>query len=276
MSIRDAEDLFLSSLTAAKASDLKGVGCGSFSDVFLIPKTQFVIKIPYDKLEENVEREIYARLGPHPNILQCYGEFECILGRGIVLDYLPAGPLAQYIALEHFPSQRTHWPAQAIEATSYIHSKGVIHCDIGTHNFLLRNDGSIVLADFYGSILDGSPAGVSTAARYSRPLSLKQRLLNQTEKDDIFALGSVLYEIVSGHRLYEGKEDGEIFKLFQQRQFPDTSAISGPLRLVIEKCWRDQYESAEDVKSEFGVFTYLYSSKRREDKEVRRENIGKA
>lgn len=107
-----------------------------------------------------------------------------------------------------------------------------------------------MLADFYGSILDGSQSEVSTGSRYSRPLTIEERQLNQTEKDDIFALGSVIYEIESGHRLYADKTEREIYKLFQLRQFPDISNIVAPLRYVIEKCWRDQYESAEDIKSD--------------------------
>lgn len=144
------------------------------------------------------------------------------------------------------------WPIQAIEAIQYIHSKGVVHCDISVHNFLVRNDGSIVLADFCGSILDGSKPAVAPSVRYSRPLSLAERLLDPTEKDDIFALGTVLYEISVGHRLYTGKSDAEISELFQKRDFPNTSGIPENLRTVIEKCWKDQYSRADEIRSDLG------------------------
>ncbi|EEP77650.1 predicted protein [Uncinocarpus reesii 1704] len=244
------------SLAEATKREFLGVGCGSFCDVFLIPNTQLVIKIPFDVLEDDVEPQVYKRLGAHPRILQCFGEFECILGRGLVFEYLPLGKLAQYIAPEHFPSERKQWSGQAIEAILYIHSKGVIHCDVGIQNFLIRDNGSLVLADFYGSILDGSQSEVSTRSRYSRPLAIEERQLNQTERDDIFALGSVLYEIESGHRLYRDKTDREIHKLFQLRQFPDISNIAAPLRFVIEKCWWDQYKSTEGIKSDDSFSLY--------------------
>jgi serine/threonine protein kinase len=32
------------------------------------------------------------------------------------------------------------WPIQAVEAVGYIHSKNVVHCDIGAHNFLIQDD----------------------------------------------------------------------------------------------------------------------------------------
>lgn len=43
------------------------------------------------------------------------------------------------------------WPLQATEAVKYIHSKGVIHGDLGSHNFLVQSDGTLALADFGGS-----------------------------------------------------------------------------------------------------------------------------
>jgi hypothetical protein len=44
-------------------------------------------------------------------------------------------------------------------------------------------------------------------------------MLDQTEKDDILALGTVIYEISVGHRLYTEKSDGEIYQLFQKGSF---------------------------------------------------------
>lgn len=104
-----------------------------------------------------------------------------------------------------------------------------------------------MLRDFCGSILDGSKAAISTVTRYTRPIPLAERSLNRT-KSDIFALGTVLYEINVGHRLYAEKRDAEVYKLFQRQQFPDTTRLVGSLRIVIERCWRDQYSSAEEVK----------------------------
>ena len=43
-----------------------------------------------------------------------------------------------------------------IKAIRYIHSKGVVHCDVGIHNFLVQDDGTLALADFGGSRVDGS------------------------------------------------------------------------------------------------------------------------
>ncbi|KAK2758952.1 hypothetical protein FQN54_003050 [Arachnomyces sp. PD_36] len=235
-------------LATARDDQFKLAGCGLFAQVLVVAKTDVAIKIADEPGEADaIEKRIYERLGPHPYILRCFGECDSIVGRGLALQYLPGGTLARNIALGRFPAQRTDWPAQCVEAIRFIHSKGVIHCDVSANNFLIQNDGSLALADFCGSILDGSDALVSTSTRYTRPMSLEERLLNLTEKDDIFALGTVLYEIVAGHFLYFDKTDGEIYTHFQKREFPDITSL-GSLRFVVEKCWTDQYSNSEEIK----------------------------
>jgi serine/threonine protein kinase len=161
-----------------------------------------------------IEKWIYERLGiQYPFILRCYGEGESVLGKGLMLQYLSVGTIARNLELDKFPKERTQWavrlratfcrlvlstrplsrwPAQAVEPVRYIHTKGVFHRDISIHNFLVQEDGSIVLADFCGSILDDSTALISTATLYKRPIPLVDRSLNPIEKDDIFALGTAV------------------------------------------------------------------------------------
>lgn len=57
---------------------------------------------------------------------------------------------------------------EAAEAVRYIHMSGVIHGDIGAHNFFLKKNGSIVLGDFGGSRIDKSRCRVLSAVRYTR------------------------------------------------------------------------------------------------------------
>ncbi|KAH6718815.1 kinase-like domain-containing protein [Leptodontidium sp. MPI-SDFR-AT-0119] len=236
-------------LAGASKHQIKLAGCGLFAQVLFVVDTEIAIK-KYDETGDAsvIEGQIYERLGIHPFILQCYGEGESIVGKGLVLQYLQAGTLADNLELDKFHIERKLWPIQAVEAVKYIHSKGVIHCDISIHNFLVQNNGSIALADFCGSVLENSKPFVAPATRYTRPVSPKKRPWVPTTKDDIFALGTVLYEISVGHRLYAEKSDREVRLLFQKREFPDTAGLAENLRTVVEKCWQDRYDSAEEVK----------------------------
>lgn len=136
-----------------------------------------------------------------------------------------------------------------MSAVAYIHSRGVVHSDLGLHNYLLRDDGGIVLCDFAGSSLDGGRSYVAYGVRYANPLFTEEY---PNEQEDIFALGTVLYELNQGERLFEGMSREEIYVRLRDRRFPDLSMVSLPLRGVIEKCWTVPGYKASDALKELG------------------------
>jgi serine/threonine protein kinase len=125
--------------------------------------------------------------------------------------------------------------------------EGNYHGDLGSHNFLVQNDGTLALADFGGSRIDGCECLEHPPARYTRPAVISQLGLQPTEKDDLFALGTVLFEISTCQQLYQDKRDSEIRDLFAKQIFPDLAPVAVGVRLVIEKCWKGGYNSAEGV-----------------------------
>ncbi len=106
---------------------------------------------------------------------------------------------------------------------------------MGCHNFLVQDDGTLALCDFGGSSIDGSEMLEFPKVRYTRP---QLRLGGEPDvKDDIFALGTVLYEISTGHTLYEGKSDKGIAELFRSHIYPDLQQLSPPgLGEIIRGC----------------------------------------
>ncbi|KAJ5720682.1 kinase-like protein [Penicillium malachiteum] len=148
------------------------------------------------------------------------------------------------LALSNYPEQRTQWPVQAAEALRFIHSKNVIHSDFGSHNFLIQEDGGLALADFGGSQIDDTSPVVSYLTRYARPGSDS---VVSTEIDDIFALGTMIYEISVGHLLYSDRSSREIQKLLRQHEFPDLDTVASNLQVIIRKCWSNGYQTAEEV-----------------------------
>jgi serine/threonine protein kinase len=93
------------------------------------------------------------------------------------------------------------WALHAAEAFAYIHTKRVIHCDIGPGNLLLDRDLNVRVSDFQGRLLypngtirlnGDSAEGVKSSMPRSDPNDADQ-------KTDIFALGSAIYFIIKGH-----------------------------------------------------------------------------
>lgn len=91
-------------LAAAKDKDFNIAGCGLVAQVLVLIEPGIALKI-YDEPGETseVEKRIYERLGPHPQILVTYGECESQAGKGLALKYLPAGPVVQHLAPEKYP-----------------------------------------------------------------------------------------------------------------------------------------------------------------------------
>lgn len=116
---------------------------------------------------------------------------------------------------------------------------------------MVSNDGSLVLADFCGSSLDGSKAVTAPSVRYCRTIPIEERSMNICIRDDLFALGVMLYEIAVGSRIWEGKDDREVTKLYEKGEFPDLEGIQARLARVIKKCWEDQYKSADEVQADY-------------------------
>jgi hypothetical protein len=70
-------------------------------------------------------------------------------------------------------------------------------------------------------------------------------------KDDVFALGVVLYEIAIGTRIWDGKEDREVRISYEKGGFPDVSQLDTKLAMIIKKCWNDEYETADEIMVDF-------------------------
>ena len=85
---------------------------------------------------------------------------------------------------------------QATEAIRYIHFKGVVHYDIGIHNFLVQENSTLALADFGESCVDGSKSLEARLPYYKWPTLARDSDL--TEIDDLFSLRMVIYEIKTG------------------------------------------------------------------------------
>ncbi|KAL5334257.1 kinase-like domain-containing protein [Aspergillus crustosus] len=229
-----------------------GAGIGCYSQVYRIPNCEFVIKESFDHpisgCLQASEKRVYERLGYHPRILRYYGEHYWPNGarNGLVFQYQPGGMLKDHLEVVEYQEMRHEWPLQAAQALQHIHSKKVVHCDVRNHNILIQKDGSLVLADFGGSSIDGSPPSVASATRYAWPDAYANIF---EEIDDLFALGTLIYEISVGHELYSDKSGRESWQLLPKEQFPDLHSVLASLLPVIRKCWSAGYSSAEDVVS---------------------------
>ena len=151
-----------------------------------------------------------AKLSGHPNIVTIFdvGEHE---GRPfIVMEYLRGGTIADRArtgAVE--PKDALGWLAQAASALDEAHTTGVVHRDIKPANLLLDERGNVHVADFgIARVADESAATMTAAgtilgtAGYLSPEQARGE--PATSASDVYALGIVAYELLTGARPFEG------------------------------------------------------------------------
>jgi serine/threonine protein kinase len=261
-------------------SELELIGEGNHSQVFLVRGTSLVVKVPAEgaEVQQEVERQIYDRLGSHATLLNYRGRAKVVISTskevGLLFDYCKGDTLHKVLEdqtllsrLSQFRSEwvsifclklyshnchiltKFHrWCMQLAQALAFIHYKGIIHGDFGTHNILLDKNGSAKVIDFGGSRLDGSRCLSFPSARYRRDPSWLEEAYEPEAKDDIFALGMVLCEIHNGRHAYRGLTYTEVLDHVRQGRFPDLDNISAPgMKEIVHNCLQGNYEDVHDV-----------------------------
>ncbi len=146
----------------------------------------------------------------HPNIVRVI-DYDIDNGDYyIVLDYIAGGTLRTYLKKKGVLSapEALHIMAQLTDAVGYAHQRGLIHRDIKPDNILLANEMTqhVVLTDFGLARLHDGPnitiqgAVIGTAA-YVSPEALNGNVAD--ERSDIYSLGIVLYQMMTGSTPYE-------------------------------------------------------------------------
>jgi serine/threonine protein kinase len=210
-----------------------------------------VIKSPWPGLREaecrrdlTIEAAIYNRLPPHPRLVKLinWDPDKCV----ITLEYMPNGNLSAYLSTYNDTitlPQRLRWIQEAAEGLQLLHSANVMHCDVEPKNFLLDAALGFRVIDFGGSSLESTRATACPGTRFEPPDFDWNSL--QTIKDDLFSLGSTIYNILTGERPYQEVPSDEVRRRYQAREFSDVSKI--PYGEIIERCWRGEINTAQEI-----------------------------
>jgi serine/threonine protein kinase len=226
--------------------DLVGAGITA-----IVARLDAVVKFFGPSESHFLEREklIYQRLGrDHSGIVRYFG----VLENAIILQFASQTSIRQYIARQkQVPlSIKLRWVEQLCDAVRFIHSRGVFHGDISCNNVFLDDNLDVKLGDFAGSVIDSLPPLICYETSHELPDE------DISAKTELFALGSTIYEIMTGSKPYKDLPDHEISSAFSEGRFPDLGSVPA-FRDTIMKCWRQSYTTAEetlrDVKLE-GTF----------------------
>ena len=152
------------------------------------------------------EAKAVAKLN-HPNIVNItdYGEYEGV--PYLVMEYLEGGTLKQYLGKPMPYQDAIRLLAPIARALQYAHSHNIVHRDIKPSNILITESGEPMLTDFgiakildlqEGQTLTGTGVGIGTP-EYMAPEQWSDKI---TPAVDIYSLGIVFFELVTGHKPY--------------------------------------------------------------------------
>ncbi len=230
---------------------IEGVGRGGMAEVYLAEDErldrQVAVKIlpaamAMDQtFRARFEREARAaaRL-QHPHILSVYdfGEQDGI--PYLVMPYITGGSLAQIIAAARGPlplNKVAQWLEEMASALQYAHDQGIIHRDVKPGNMLVGPGEHLLLSDFgIAKVMDTTTALTNTGTSVGSPeyMAPEQAKGGADYRSDIYALGIVLYQMLTGRVPFSASTPMQVMLQHVQEPPPAPRALNPALSPQIE------------------------------------------
>ena len=203
----------------------------------------------------------------HPNIVAVYDVSHTDDTEYIVMELLDGITMKQYLERRGAVGWREtlHFSKQISKALIHAHSKGIIHRDIKPQNIMLLRDGTIKVADFGIAALENEATEMSGQAigsiHYIAPEQARGEMPNA--RCDIYSLGVVMYEMLTGRLPYTGDSLAEIaLKHLEAKPVPPHEIISDfppDFESIIFKAMDpdvdERYQSAAELLDALELFT---------------------
>jgi serine/threonine-protein kinase len=210
----------------------------------------------------------------HPNIITIYEIDRSESTSFIATEFIDGSTLRERMRAQPItPSEVLNVAVQVAAALTAAHANGIVHRDIKPENVIIRNDGIVKVLDFGLAKLtgQGSPEGVDGDAATRAHLKTVSGLVMGTAtymspeqargqqvdaRTDIFSLGVVLYELLTGRLPFGGSSFYEIIAavLSEREASPVSSYSSGipaELERIVAKALRknreERYQTTKDL-----------------------------
>ncbi|MEX1172606.1 MAG: Stk1 family PASTA domain-containing Ser/Thr kinase, partial [Chloroflexota bacterium] len=193
----------------------------------------------------------------HPNVVTVYDYGEDPSGPFIVMEYVDGEDLATIMRRTGPlpPAQASRIAAAVARALAAAHGRGIIHRDVKPGNVLIGRDGRVKVVDFgiARAIAEAQmtlPGTTLGSVHYFSPEQARGE--TTTESSDIFALGIVLYEMLTGGRPWEGDSAASVALARLTGPVPDPAvvrpsippALAAVARTAMAQAPEDRYPSA--------------------------------
>jgi len=215
------------------------------------------IKMSWPHIEPHVlatEARTLASLR-HPGLVSVHGMGTHRGSQYVVFERLHGRTLRDHLAIRQSEQSRVQFTmdetldilVSLADVLAYIHRNGVVHRDIKPANIMLENQNRLVLMDFGLVYTTDEPPDGNTGGspHYIAPETITGKMASdQSTRVDIYSMGVVAFELLTGVRPFEGDSLGEILDKHLDELPPDVRSNRGDVsvhlaRLVTEMMAKD-------------------------------------
>lgn len=254
------------------------IGVGGMADVYkandVMENRTVAVKILKPEFSQNEEflrrfrneSKAIAVLS-HPNIVKIYDVGFTDEIQFIVMEYIDGITLKEFIEQQGVLKWKDalHFVTQILRALQHAHDKGIVHRDIKPQNIMLFTDGTIKVMDFgiaRFSRIDGKTLSDKTigSVHYISPEQARGDMTD--ERSDIYSVGVMLYEMLTGRKPFDGENPVAIALKHMQETAVSPREIMPSIpealeEIVIHAMERDparRYQSAAEMIRDIDTF----------------------
>jgi class 3 adenylate cyclase len=246
---------------------LRKIGEGGMASIFLAqaaeggpPQVLKVMQLGKAVEADGLQRFIqeYALLAQieHPNVARIFRQDFSLAHAYIAMEYFPQGDLRARMKAGNLPPETAiAYIKQAAAGLAAIHDVGIVHRDLKPDNLMLRQDGSLALADFgvaKQTVMKITDTGDGDIVGTPYYLSPEQALGQGVDaRCDIYSLGVLAFELLTGRKPYHANSAQELLRMHVHDPVPMLPPEHAHLQAVMEsmmaKDREQRYPSAKTL-----------------------------
>ena len=271
------------------------IGGGGMGEVYLAQDTKLDRKVALkilpadlasnrDRMERFVREAKSAAALSHPNIAQIFEIGDDAGTHFIAMEFIDGVTLRENIHREHTELRKLlRYLQHVAEGLAKAHAAGIVHRDLKPDNIMVTREGHAKILDFgLAKLIEpqslsgprgtkglsevatalmqhhSTPGAVLGTVGYMSPEQAQGKTKEIDQRSDIFSFGCILYEAVTGHKAFEGKDTiDSLNKIIREPTAPITDFrpdAPNHMQRIVRRCLakdpEDRYQTIKDVAIE--------------------------